>query len=72
MLKVTEITEGHYRIEIDEKELDHFMCIVASSENLLVSDVESLLAYVLTVIEQNWFKCVDIEPQKNNFSPTDP
>ncbi len=66
-MNVTELTEHSYRIDLDDEELQHFMILAIASEQLQVSNVQDLLAYILCHCEQNWFKCIQ-EPELNSNS----
>jgi len=61
---IREITKGQYKIELSDEELLHFRTILLSSENMLVTDIPSLLNFILTWCEQRWYQTVQ-EPYHN-------
>lgn len=67
-MQVTETTHCIFRVEMSDDELLHLMTIVVSTDKLPVSNVESLICYLLQYCEQHWYDTIK-EPLTDGTAP---
>jgi len=59
---VKELRKNVYEVTLSDDEKHHFRIIMLSNPHEMVYNVSTLINYLLTWIEQNWFKSI-LEPE---------